>query len=122
MQHLAEQLCSTQFIPLEKHCHAAAIGLICKLLDGTCCEHLQRFCPLFLASISLPRRSQCLNILQPFLLASFIITTSLDLFYRSSLGCANEIWNTTKFDNIRSTVCQSWTELASGMQHIICDV
>ena len=33
MQHLAEQLCSTQFTPLEKRCHAAAIGLLCKLLD-----------------------------------------------------------------------------------------
>ena len=28
MQHLAEQLCSTQFTPLEKCCHVAAIGLI----------------------------------------------------------------------------------------------
>ena len=28
MQHLAEQLCSTQFTPLEKHRHAAAIGLL----------------------------------------------------------------------------------------------
>ena len=53
MQHLAEQLCSTQFTPLEKRRHAAAIGFLCKLLDGTCREHLQRFCPLFLYSISL---------------------------------------------------------------------
>ena len=68
MQHLAEQLCSTQFTPLEKRCHAAAIGLLCKLLDGTCREYLQRFCPLFLSSISLPWRSQRLNILRPFLL------------------------------------------------------
>ena len=47
MQHLAEQLCSTQFTPLEKRRHAAAIGLLCKFLDGTCREYLQRFCPLF---------------------------------------------------------------------------
>jgi len=40
MQYLAEQLCSTQFIPLERRRHAAAIGLLCKLLDGTCREYL----------------------------------------------------------------------------------
>ena len=88
MQHFAEQLCSTQFTPLEKCLHAAAIGLLCKLLDGTCREYLQRFCPIF----------------------------------QILLECATEIWNTTKLDDICSTVCQGWTELASGMQHIICDV
>jgi len=30
MRHLAEQLYSTQFIPLERRRHAAAIGLLCK--------------------------------------------------------------------------------------------
>ena len=28
----------------------------------------------------------------------------------------------TQLDKIHSNICQSWTELASGMQHIICDV
>ena len=70
--------------------HAAAIGLLCKLLDETCHTYLQRFCPSFLSSISLLRRSQRLNTLQPFLSASFItatVRTSLDLFRRSFLGC-----------------------------------
>ena len=66
MQHLAEQLCSTQFLPLAKRRLAAAIGLLYKLLDGTCREYLQRFCPSFQSSISLPRRSQRLNPLRPF--------------------------------------------------------
>ena len=122
MQHLAEQLCSTQFIPLEKRHHAAAIGLLCKLLDGICHEYLQRFCQSFQSSISLPWRSQHLNPIQPFLLANSITTTYLDLFCRSFLGCATEIWNTTKLDDIHSNVCQSWTKLASGTQHIICNV
>ena len=117
MQHLAEQICSTQFIPLEKRRHAAAIGLLCKLLDGTCREYLQRFCSSFQSSISLPQRSQRLNSLRPLLLANSITTTSLDLFCRSFLGCATEIWNTTKLDDICSNVCQSWTKFASGMQH-----
>ena len=122
MQHLAEQLCSTQFIPLEKRRHAVAIGLLCKLPDGTCHKYLQRFCPSFLSSISLLRRSQRLNTLQPFLSTSSITATSLDLFCRSFLGCVTEIWNSTKLDGIRSNVCQGWTKLASGIQHIICDV
>ena len=77
MQHFAEQLCSTQLILLERHRYAAAIGLLCKLLDGICCEHLQRFYPSFQSSISLAWRSQCLNISRPFLLVSSITTTSL---------------------------------------------
>ena len=91
-------------------------------MQGTCCEHLQRFCPSFQSSISLPWGSQRLNPLRPFLLANSITTTSLDLFCRSFLGCATEIWNTTKLDDIRSNVCQSWTKLASDLQHIICNV
>ena len=43
MQHLTEQLCHTQFMPLERYFHAAVIGLLRKLLaiDGICCRHLQ---------------------------------------------------------------------------------
>lgn len=122
MQHFAEQLCSMHFIPLERHRYPAAIGLLCKLLDGSCREHLQRLCPSFLSSILLPRRSQRLNIPRPFLLASCFTTTSLDLFCRSFLGCCAELWNTTQLDHICSNVCQSWTELARSMQHVICNV
>ena len=53
MQHFIEQLCSSSFVPLQRCHHAAAIGLLCKLLDGTCREHLQRFCLAFLSSMSL---------------------------------------------------------------------
>ena len=31
MQHFAEQLCSSHFTPLQRHRHAVAIGLLCKL-------------------------------------------------------------------------------------------
>ena len=51
MQHFAEQLCSPHFTPLQRRRHATAIGLLCKLLDGTCQEQLQKFvqhfCPQF---------------------------------------------------------------------------
>ena len=95
------------FIPLERRRHAAAIGLLCKLLDGTCREYLQRFCPPFMSSISLPRRSQRFNPSRPFLLASSVTATSLDLFRWSFLGSVTEIWNTTKFDELSFSIAQS---------------
>ena len=33
--------------------HAAALGLLCKLLDGTSQEHLQVLCLVFLSSVTL---------------------------------------------------------------------
>ena len=36
MKHFAEQLCSTHFIPLERHCHTSVIGIFFTLLDETC--------------------------------------------------------------------------------------
>ena len=53
MQQFAEWLCSSSFVPLSRRRHASALGLLYKLLDGTCREHLQMFCPIFLSSVSL---------------------------------------------------------------------
>ena len=36
MQQFAEWLCSSSFVPLSRCRHVAALGLLCKLLDGTC--------------------------------------------------------------------------------------
>ena len=84
-------------------------GVISKLLDGSWWEHLQMFCPSFLSSISLPWRSQHLNISWPFCWqVSLQLATSLDLFYRSFLPCTTMIWNTTQLDNICSNICQSY--------------
>ena len=93
MQQFAEQLCSSSFVPLSRRRHAAALGLLCKLLDGTCREHLHMFCPAFLSSVSLPRRSQRLNLPRPYLLINPITAASLDLLRRSFLGCIADIWN-----------------------------
>ena len=68
-----------------------------------------------MSSVSLPQRSQRLNTSRPFLLVSSVTATSLDLFRRSFLGCVTEIWNATKLDDIRSTIEQSSTKLASGI-------
>ena len=123
-QQFAKQLCSSSFVPLSdsRHHHAAALGLLCKLLDGTCREHLQMFCPAFLSSVSLLRRSQCLNLPRLYLLINPITATSLDLFCRSFLGCIADIWNNVQLDHIRSSVCQSWTVLLRKMQNVICTV
>ena len=86
-----------QVVPLSRRRHAAALGLLCKLLDGTCQEHLQMFCAAFLSSVSLLRRSQHLNFPQPYLLVN---PTSLDLFRRSFLGCIADVWNNAQFDHI----------------------
>ena len=122
MQQFAERLCSSSFVPLSRHRHAAALGLLCKLLDGTCRKHLQMFCPAFLSSVSLPWRSQCLNLPRPYLLINPITATSLDLFRRSFLGCIADIWNDVQLDHIRSSVYQSWTLLLCEMQNVICTV
>ena len=100
MQQFAEQLCSSSFVPLSRRRHATALGLLCKLLDGTCREHLQMFCPAFLSSVSLPRRSQRLNLPRPYLLINPITATLLDLFRRSFLGCIADIWNNVQLDHI----------------------
>ena len=63
-----------------------------------------------------------MNISRPFLLASSITTTSLDLFHRCFIACAAEIWNSAQLDHIHSTDCQFWTVLACKMQHVICNV
>ena len=122
MQQFAEQLCSSSFVPLSRRRHAASLGLLCKLLDGTCREHLQMFCPAFLSSVSLLWRSQRLNLPRPYLLINPIIATSLDLFHRSFLGCIADIWNNVQLHHIRSSVCQSWTVLLRKMQNVICTV
>ena len=80
------------------------------------------FCPAFLSSVSLPRRSQRLNLPRPYLLINPITATSLDLFRRSFLGCIADIWNDVQLDHIRSSVCQSWTVLLRKKQNVICTV
>ena len=122
MQQSAEQLCSSSFVPLSRRHHAAALGLLCKLLDGTCREHLQMFCPAFLSSVSLPRRSQRLNLPQPYLLINPITAASLGLFRRSFLGCIADILNDVQLDHIRTSVCLSWTVLLRKMQNVLCTV
>ena len=58
VQNFAERLSLSQFILLHIHRNAAAIDLICKLVDGNCCEQLQKFCPVYFSSILPLRRSQ----------------------------------------------------------------
>ena len=47
VQNAATALCHASFIPLQYRCHAAAVGLLLKLLDCCCHELLQILCPNF---------------------------------------------------------------------------
>ena len=44
-QNGATSLCQTSFVPLQCCRHAAAVGLLLKLLDCHCCGLLQTYCP-----------------------------------------------------------------------------
>ena len=52
IQNTATKLCHTSFVPLQCRRHAAAVGLLLKLLDGCCHELLQTFVLIFLFHIS----------------------------------------------------------------------
>ena len=56
VQNVATSLCHAVFVPLQCHHHAAAVGLLLKLLDCYCCE-LQTFCPTFFTPNLTLRRS-----------------------------------------------------------------
>ena len=45
IQNATTKLCHISFVSLQHHHHAAAVGLLLKLLDGHCRELFQTFCP-----------------------------------------------------------------------------
>jgi len=93
IQNAATKLCHTFFVPLQYRRHAAAVGLLLKLLDYHCRELLQTFCPNFSTSNLTLRRSSRLAIsTQPYLLADTVVYNSLDIFRRSFLGSITWIW------------------------------
>ena len=81
IQNAATKLCHTSFVPLQCRCHAAAVGLLLKLLDGCCRELLQTFCPDFFTShLTLRRSSRLATSTQSYLLANVIVYNLFDLF------------------------------------------
>ena len=74
LQNAATKLCHTSFVPLQYCRHAAAVGLLLKLLDGHCHELLQTFCPDFSTShLMLHRSSRLATSTQPYLLADIVV-------------------------------------------------
>ena len=93
VQNAATSLCRTSFVPLQCRHHAAAVGLLLKLLDCHCRGLLQTFCPNFsTSSLTLWRSSRLAISTQPYQLADIIVYNSLDIFHRSFLGCIPGIW------------------------------
>ena len=81
VQNIATSLCQTSFVPLQCCRHAAAVGLLLKMLDYHCRELLQTFCPNFsTSSLTLHRSSRLAISIQPYLLADTIVYNSLDIF------------------------------------------
>ena len=92
VQNAATSLCRTSFVSLQCRRHAAAVGLLLKLLDCHCRGLLQTFCPNFSTSnFTLRRSSRLATSTQPYQLADTIVYNSLDIFRRSFLGCIPEI-------------------------------
>ena len=92
VQNNATSLCQTSFVPFNPlQCrHAAAVGLLLKLLDCHCCGLLQTYCPNFSTSNLTLQRSSRLDISTQ--LADTIVYNSLDIFRRGFLGCIPGIW------------------------------
>ena len=93
IQHAATKLCCSSFVSLQYRRHAAAVGLLLKMLDGCCRELLQTFCLVFSTShFTLRRSSRLATSAQPYLLADTVVYNSLDIFRRSFLGSMTKIW------------------------------
>ena len=96
LQCRAASICHSTFPSLESRRHAAAIGLLCRLLDGEGRGDLQSFIPHFVTSV--PRRSSRLNNLsdpaRALRLQNPITFRTLDCYRRSWHGAISSIWNT----------------------------
>ena len=92
IQKAAATLCHAYFIPLQRRCHAATVGLLLKLLDCHCHELLQTFVLIFHFKFDITYRSSILaTCTQPYLLADIIVYNSLVLVQQSFLGSTSEI-------------------------------
>ena len=81
IQNAATKLCHISFVSLQHRRHAAAVGVLLKLLDGHCLELLQTFCHNFSTShLTLCRSSRLATSTQPHMLADIVVYTSLDIF------------------------------------------
>ena len=122
IQNSTTKLCHTSFVPLKCRRHAAAVGLLLKLLDGCCRKLLQTFCPDFSTShLTLRRSSRLATSTQPYLLADVIVYSSLDLFRWSFLGSITKIWQ----NEVPIYLCLGghsfgWQTVCKDIQHSIC--
>ena len=102
--------------------HAAAVGLLLKMLDGCCHELLQTFCPVFSTShFTLRRSSRLATSAQPYLLADTVVYNSLDIFRRSFLGSMTKIWqNEVPICLRQDGHLFGWRTVLKDIQHVMC--
>ena len=122
IQNSATKLCHTSFVPLQYRRHAAAVGLLLKLLDDHCRELLQTFCPDFSTShLALRRSSRLATVAQPYQLADIVVYNSLDVFRRSFLGSITTIWQNEVPICLRQDGHSfGWQTVCKNIQHAIC--
>ena len=76
VQNVVTSLCKISFVALQCRHHAAAVGMLFKLLDNHCSELLQNFCPDFTTSKD---TSRLIISTQPYQLANTIVYNSSDI-------------------------------------------
>ena len=122
VQNAATKLCHTSFVPLQYHRHAAAVGLLLKLLNGCCHKLLQTFCLDFSTShFTLRRSSRLATSTQPYLLADIVLYNSLNIFRRSFLGSVTKIWQNEVLICLHPGGHSfGWQIVCKDIQHAIC--
>ena len=123
VQSAATSLYQTSFIPLQCGRHAAAVGLLLKLLDCHCRGLLQTFCPNFsTSSLTLWRSLRLAISTQLYQLADTIVYNSLDISHRSFLGCIPGIWwNEVPICLHQDGHSFGWRTVVKDIQNVICN-
>ena len=122
LQCRAASICHSTFPSLESRRHAAAIGLLCRLLDGEGRGDLQSFIPHFVTSV--PRRSSRLNNLsdpaRALRLQNPITFRTLDCYRRSWHGAISSIWNTLPANLLFQGHDMDWRSVLKALQRCCC--
>ena len=119
LQRRADGMCSTAFSSLSSRSQAAAVGLICKLLDGQGRGILQSFCSHFatystkrsshLSASNDPARDYRLTVLGSF--------KSLEMFLHNWNVSAIQAWNSLPAPLL--TNVSKWCDVMKTLQHYV---
>ena len=119
VQRTAQRICGCSFQSLKGRREAAVFSLICKLLDGECVSHLQKFC-LVLTTSATNRTSR--HNVQGLHLESVLHTHrhhSLDTYKRSWVGQASNIFASLPQSLVMLGARTKWSQIKDyGKSHL----